>query len=145
MKKKEFKKRTCLRGIMVLTLTLAGGLVLSGSFNAKARQIGYLNSFTVVYGTSVSSEKFTDPLTKAVTNRDAVVNLADDSGTAWVTVTVRNSNNESRGSTNLQRGQRKEFDCTGTAGYNYKLGVRKRYNTGGGKVTINGTWSPDAY
>lgn len=143
--KKISKKHTFQKEMIIFSLTLIGGIVLSGSMNSQARRIGYMNNFTVVYGTSVNDEKFTDDLPKAVSNRDAVVNLENDNGTAWVTVTVRNSNNASRGSTNLQRGTRKEFDCTGQAYYNYKLGVRKRYNTGGGKVTINGSWSPDAY
>lgn len=80
---------------------------------------------------------------KAADNRDAVVNLKDDSGSAWVTCTVRNTDNAYRGSTELQRGTRKQFACTGKAYYDYKLGVRKKNNTGGGKVTINGSWSPD--
>ena len=140
MKKRKISE--FLRKVSVCVL-LAAGVILYSNENAQARRIGYMNKFTVYYGTGVNDEKFTDEQPKAVTNRDAVVNLADDSGTAWVTCTVRNSNNESRGSTNLQRGTRKEFACTGQAYYNYKLGVRKTYDTGGGKVTINGSWSPD--
>lgn len=90
-----------------------------------------------------TSEKYTDYEPKAADDRDAVVNLQEDSGTAWVTCTVRNLDNAYRGSTDLQRGTRKQFACTGKAYYYYKLGVRKKNNTGGGKVTINGSWSPD--
>lgn len=112
-----------------------------GAIGASARQVGQFDNFTVTYS---GNEKFTSYLTKAVTGRKGVVNLENDSGSAWITATMRNSDGAYRGGVNLQRGTRKTFATTNAqAGYMYRLGLRKTNNTGGGSVTIKGSWSPD--
>lgn len=59
---------------------------------------------------------------------------------------MRNSEGAYRGGVNLQRGQRLTFETpSAQAGYAYRLGMRKLNNTGGGSVTIKGSWSPDEY
>lgn len=112
-----------------------------GAINASARQIGEFKNFRVTYS---GSEKFTDYLTKAVTGRDGVVNLSDDTGTAWITANMKNSDGVYRGGVTLQRGTRATFATTNAeGGYMYRLGLKKTNNTGGGSVTITGSWSPD--
>ncbi len=49
----------------------------------------------------------------------------------------------SRGVVNVQRGKRQEFETTAKIGYIYRLGLKKTNNTGGGSVSIKGSWSPD--
>ena len=80
-------------------------------------------------------ESLTGPRTKAVTNRRGAINLSDDTGSAWITATMRNSNGADRGRTNVQRGKRATFATPGAeATYNYRLGLKKTNNTGGGTV-----------
>lgn len=55
---------------------------------------------------------------------------------------MKNSDGAFRGGTNVQRGKRKTFETVNAkVDYKYKLGLRKTNNTGGGKVTIKGSWS----
>lgn len=55
---------------------------------------------------------------------------------------MKNSNGVYRGGTTLQRGTRKTFSAVNAkVNYKYKLGLRKTNNTGGGIVTIKGSWS----
>lgn len=55
---------------------------------------------------------------------------------------MKNSDNVYRGGTTVQRGKRATFTAVNAqVGYKYKLGLRKTNNTGGGKVTIKGSWS----
>lgn len=56
---------------------------------------------------------------------------------------MKNSDGVYRGGCTVQRGKRAVFANTGSAGYAYKLGLKKTNNTGGGSVTIKGSWSPD--
>lgn len=118
-------------------------LSTAGAITASAREIGEFEDFTVTYS---GNEKFTSYLTKAVTDRDGVVNLSNDTGSAWITATMKNSNGVYRGGVTLQRGTRETFaTLNALAGYLYRLGLRKTNNTGGGSVTITGSWSPDEY
>ncbi|WP_313538466.1 hypothetical protein [Enterococcus sp.] len=120
------------------------GLVIIGTASeVNARQIGEFSSFKVNYS---GSEKFTGYLTKATTGRNGVVNLSNDTGTAWITANMKNSEGAYRGGTTLQRGKRAEFKTSNAvAGYKYRMGMRKTNDTGGGSVTIKGSWSPDSY
>ncbi|MDR1567803.1 MAG: hypothetical protein LBS33_03915 [Streptococcaceae bacterium] len=57
---------------------------------------------------------------------------------------MKNSEGAFRGGTEVQRGKRAEFATPNAqGGYYYRLGLRKTNNTGGGSVTIKGSWSPD--
>lgn len=126
-----------------LALVLTAATMMScASITASAdRQIGNFSNFKVTYS---GAEKFTDYLLKYTTGSRGVVNLSDDTGTAWITATMKNSNGAYRGGVNLQRGTRATFETTNAvAGYNYRLGLRKTNDTGGGTVTITGSWSPD--
>lgn len=120
-----------------MALTLASGVV-----PAEARSIGEFSDFTVKYSNS-GAEKYTEYVSKFTNGGNAVVNLKNDTGSAWITANMRNSNGAFRGGCTVQRGKREKFANTGTAGYAYKLGLAKTNNTGGGKVTIKGSWSPD--
>ncbi len=127
-----------------LVSVLAVGVISSASvITASARQIGEFSNFKVTYS---GNEKFTDYLLKFTTGLDGVVNLSDDTGTAWITANMKNSNGVYRGGVTLQRGTRATFATTNAqAGYEYRLGLKKTNNTGGGSVTICGSWSPDEY
>lgn len=124
-----------------VTSALLCSLILGGlTIPASARQIGEFSNFTVTYS---GSEKYTGFLKKETTSTKAVINLSNDTGTAWITAQVRNSDGASRGVVNVQRGKRQEFETTAKNGYIYRLGLKKTNNTGGGSVTIKGSWSPD--
>ncbi|WP_314208181.1 hypothetical protein [Vagococcus salmoninarum] len=126
--------------ILIFSLLLA---VFFSSEVAFARQIGYFTNFKVDYS-STGQESLTGSRTKAVTNRRGAINLSDDTGSAWITATMRNSNGAYRGRTDVQRGKRATFATPGAeATYNYRLGLKKTNNTGGGTVRITGSWSPD--
>ena len=81
-------------------------LSTAGAITASAREIGEFEDFTVTYS---GNEKFTSYLTKAVTDRDGVVNLSNDTGSALITATMKNSNGVYRGGVTLQRGTRETF------------------------------------
>lgn len=132
---KRFFKRVSI--VTAMTLALTCNIV-----PAEARSIGDINCFTVKYS-NYGEEKYTPFVSKYTDGGNAVVNLKNDSGSAWITANMRNSNGAFRGGCNVQRGKREVFATTGKAGYAYKLGLAKTNNTGGGKVTINGSWSPD--
>lgn len=120
---------------MALVLSLAAGTVPT-----YAKAVGTFSNFTVTYS---GGEKFTREVSKYKDGGNGVVNMNKDSGTAWITANMKNLNGVYRGGCTLQRGTRKTFPTTGSAGYLYKLGLSKTNNTGGGTVTINGSWSPD--
>lgn len=124
---------------VIVGTTLALTLV-AGTVPAYARNVGYFSNFTVTYS---GGEKFTDYVTKSNSGGKGVVNMNDDSGAAWITANMKNSDGQYRGGCTLQRGTRKTFTNSGKAYYKYKLGLSKTNNTGGGKVTIKGSWSPD--
>ncbi|AOH55982.1 hypothetical protein ABE28_016590 [Peribacillus muralis] len=87
------------------------------------------------------AEKFA-PYSLRKSNTRGVVNLSNDSGSAWITATMKNSDGVYIGGTTVQRGKRATFSAVNCkVGYKYKLGLRKTNNTGGGKVTIKGSWS----
>ena len=120
--------------IGILTLGILG---LSGE-ETSAQQVKTFKNFTVTYS---GAEKFA-PYSLRLSNTKAVVNLENDTGTAWITATMKNSKGAYRGGTTLQRGKRKTFSAVNAkVNYKYKLGLRKTNNTGGGKVTIKGSWS----
>lgn len=123
----------------VVATTMAFALA-SCIIPAQARSIGEFSNFKVTYS---GGERFTSYETKWKDEGNGVVNLKDDSGVAWITANMKNSDGVYRGGCTLQRGTRKVFETTGKAGYKYKLGLKKTNNTGGGSVVINGSWSPD--
>ena len=120
-----------------ITLSLAGTVIPT-----YAKSVGKFSNFTVTYS---GGEKFTEPVSKWKNGGNGVVNLSNDTGTAWITANMKNSDGVYRGGCTLQRGTRKVFPNTGLANYKYKLGLSKTNDTGGGSVTIKGTWSPDEY
>lgn len=127
--------------ITTLALIILSWMVLPVS---AAREIGEINNFTVYYETTEVGEKYTGWLKKDVSDKAAVINLEKTTANGkYVTVIMRNSKGERRGSTYLQVGTRKEFASTGTAGQKYRLGIRKTYNTDGLSATLYGSWSPD--
>lgn len=134
MKRIEFKK-------LLLTVLTISTIASAGTIAANAREIGEFQNFKVTYR---GNERFTGYLTKAVTGRKGVVNLSNDSGSAWISANMKNSNGAYRGGTNLQRGTRSTFKTPNAkANYQYHLGLKKTNNTGGGTVIIKGSWSPD--
>jgi len=133
---KKFKK--------IVAVLLAVAVIGSGALvTAQAREIGELNGFKVTYS-SLGTERYTSYCIKAVTNRSAVVNLEKDNTSNWITATVRNSDNASRGSVVIKEGTRKTFACSGTKNYQYKLGLKKTYSSGS-TTYLYGSWSPDSY
>lgn len=103
-----------------------------------AQEVRTFSGFKVTYS---GGEKFA-PYSLRKSNTKAVVNLSNDTGTAWITATMKNSDGAFRGRTKVQRGKRKTFETVNAkVDYKYKLGLRKTNNTGGGKVTIKGSWS----
>ncbi len=127
----------------MLVLTMAG-VVSFGSFGstASARNIGDLDGYTVYYDKTTLTTK----LKKTTAKQETVINLKNDSGSAWITFRMRNANGGGNyGTVALQRGSRAIMCTSGAAkDENYKLGMSKTYDTGGGQVTIvEGTWSPD--
>ena len=118
-----------------ITLSLAGTVI-----PAYAKSVGTFSNFTVTYS---GGEKFTPYVSKWKDGGNGVVNLTNDTGTAWITANMKNSDGVYRGGCTLQRGTRKVFPNTGLANHSYKLGLSKINNTGGGSVTIKGSWSPD--
>lgn len=125
------------RTVLVVGMTLT---VVVSTIPTYAREIGTFQNFTVKYS---GGKKFTSFLSKSSNGGNGVVNLSNDTGTAWITAQMKNSEGAYRGGCTLQRGTRKVFSNTGKAGYVYRLGMRKTNNTGGGTVTIKGSWSPD--
>ena len=121
-----------------LLCTLGVGMLSCGFGSAK--KVDSFNEFQVTYS---GGERYTDYVEKDVTNRDGVVNLNRDSGSAWVTANMKDEEGNYYGGVTLQRGTRKTFASNGRKGQNYHLGIRKTNNTGGGTVKINGSWSPD--
>ncbi|KUF29640.1 MULTISPECIES: hypothetical protein [Lysinibacillus] len=122
--------------LMVSALSLGFLGAMNGEALAKDPQT--FTNFTVTYS---GAEKFA-PYSVRHSDTDAIVNLANDSGTAWITATMKNSNDVYRGGTTLQRGERKTFAAVNAAvNHQYKLGLRKTNDTGGGSVTISGSWA----
>jgi len=118
---------------------LALSVIILGLGNVAYATIGEFSNFQVKYS---GGERFTGYETKDGTGVGAV-NLSNDTGTAWVTANMRNSGGAYRGGTQVQRGKRAEFVTTNAEpGYSYRLGLKKTNNTGGGAVTIKGSWKP---
>lgn len=132
--KRNAKRTGLILGAIVLLLTTLAVPV------SAAQNVGTFSNFTVTYS---GAEKFTAYRTKCHTNRAGAVNLSNDTGAAWITANMKNSKGEFRGGTTLKRGTRKTFSSSGTENYKYRLGLRKTDNTGGGSVTIKGSWAPD--
>ncbi|MDR2833330.1 MAG: hypothetical protein LBV67_06425 [Streptococcaceae bacterium] len=127
----------------IAKVLLLSSVLLVGATSVGARSIGTFSNFSVTYK---GGEKFTSYVTKATTGRAGAVNLSNDTGTAWISANMRNSEGAFRGGTNVQRGKRATFNTPNAqGGYWYRLGMRKTNNTGGGTVTIRGSWSPDSY
>ena len=114
--------------------------IIAGTMPTYGKSVGIFSNFTVTYS---GGEKFTKAVSKYKDGGNGVVNMNNDSGAAWITANMKNSDGVYRGGCTLQRGTRKTFPNTGKAGYMYKLGLSKTNNTGGGRVTMNGSWSPD--
>lgn len=116
-------------------LLIAG--VIGGTSIASA-DVGQVNAYDVTYQ---GKEVYTGYVKKAKTVKKGAVNLKNDSGTAYITATMRNSEGKSRGVAYAQRGKRVEFDNTGSVNYVYRLGLVK--TNAGSPVRVVGTWSPD--
>jgi len=126
-------------GLLLAMIVTVGGITTPVS----ARGIGEFQNFKVTYS---GAEKYTGEVNKSVTGRKGAVNLSQDTGTAWITVNMRNRDLAFRGGTTVQRGKRATFATPNAqGGFWYKLGMKKTNNTGGGSVTIKGNWSPDEY
>ena len=118
---------------------LALSVITLGLGNTAFATIGEFSNFQVKYS---GTERFTSFETKEDTGNGAV-NLSNDTGTAWITANMRNSAGDHRGGAKLQRGTRVEFKTPkALPGYTYRLGLKKTNNTGGGVVTIKGSWKP---
>lgn len=127
----KLKKVVTVAALGLTLLGTAGGDVL-------AQQVKSFSGFTVTYS---GGEKFA-PYSLREDNTKAVVNLSNDTGTAWISANMRNSDNAFRGGTEVQRDTRKEFSTVNASvNYSYKLGLSKTNNTGGGEVTIKGSWA----
>lgn len=123
-------------------LAMSSLLLVGGGNSVGAKEIGRFSGFNVTFS---GVEKTTNDQEKHVTGRDAVVNLDNDTGSAWILVNMRKNTGELRGSTEVQRGK-KEYIRLGNdskKGQRFYLGMKKKHNTGGGNVTIKGRWSPD--
>lgn len=131
MKKSRIRK-VLLAGILSIG---AMGYV---SEEANAQDPKEFKNFKVTYS---GGEKFA-PYSVRESNTNAVVNLSNDTGTAWITATMKNSEGAYRGGTNVQRGKRTTFEAVNAqVNYKYRLGLKKTNNTGGGEVTIKGSWA----
>lgn len=125
----------------IVAMSMTALTLITTALPVSAREIASFSNFKVTYS---GAEKFAPSCIKAVTGTNGVVNLSNDTGSAWITANMKNMDGEYRGGTNVQRGKRKEFKNKGAAGFYYKLGLRKTNNTGtNGAVTIKGSWSPD--
>jgi len=104
---------------------------------AEARNIGRINT-----SINATGEVRTQLHGKVNDTKRGVVNLTEGTNSAWVTASMRNSNNEYRGGVTLRGNERREFAQTSVAakGFLYKLGLRK---TDAGSMTVKGSWSPD--
>lgn len=133
------KKNLLLVGALSLgILGSAGNTVSADEISTFANDAQKFTNFNVTYS---GAEKFA-PYSVKKDASNAVVNLASDTGTAWITATMKNSEGAYRGGTNVQRGTRATFPSVNAqVNYKYKLGLRKTNNTGGGSVTISGTWA----
>ncbi|MBD8007619.1 hypothetical protein [Bacillus norwichensis] len=130
--------RTLKKGKLLLVGVLSLGMLGYTGEETYAQEVKTFTNFQVTYS---GAEKFT-PYSLRKSNTKAVVNLKNDTGTAWITATMKNSEGAYRGGTNVQRGKRATFATKNAkVNYKYKLGLRKTNNTGGGKVTIKGSWS----
>lgn len=123
---------------LVLTGLLSLGILRYAGTETQAQEVKTFTGYNVTYS---GAGKFA-PYSLRKSNTRGVVNLSNDSGTAWITATMKNSDGVYRGGTTVQRGKRATFSAVNCkVGYKYKLGLRKTNNTGGGKVTIKGSWS----
>lgn len=115
-----------------------GILGQTGNTTLAANDAKQFSNFEVTY---IGAERFA-PYTKRLDATDAVVNLNNDSGTAWINATMKNSLGAYRGGTNVQRGERETFPSVNAeVGIEYQLGLRKSNNTGGASVVIKGSWA----
>lgn len=128
-------KKVCIGLASLFILSSIGGIFVD------ARQIGQFSNFEVTYS---GGERYTSYLIKQTSKNTAVVNLSNDSGSAWIAARMVNSENKARGYLEVQRGKRGVMTTSGAKpGYSYRLGLKKARNTGGGRVVIKGSWSPD--
>lgn len=89
------KSKKLLGSVMAFSLVMS--MSISSVANAS-QDIGYFSNFTVTFsgGERVTGERY-----KQIDNEKAVVNLKEDSGDAWISATLRNSDGAARGSTEL--------------------------------------------
>ena len=138
---KEKKKLLTAITIVVFITFLSKNVLMS---LASTRDIENINNFTVYFQTTDQNDKYTGWCMKYVSYGNAVINLKDTVANGKnITATMRNSNGEARGSTSLYVGTRKSFTSNGKKNYNYRLGLRKSFNTDGLSATLYGSWSPD--
>ena len=78
----------------LVSMAVLGLALLGTSAPVLAREIGEFSNFTVKYS---GSEKYTSYVLKEATGRNGVVNLSNDTGTAWITANMRNADGAYRG------------------------------------------------
>ncbi|MCK1991747.1 hypothetical protein GW626_15460 [Peribacillus muralis] len=123
---------------LIVTSLLSLGILGYAGTETQAQEVRSFSNFLVTYA---GAEKFA-PESLRKSNTKGVINLSNDTGTAWITASMKNSDGVHRGGTSVQRGKRATFTTVkAQVGYKYRLGLRKTNNTGGGKVTIKGSWS----
>lgn len=128
---------------IVLSIAMTVAIEI-GSFGNMtfAKNIGELDGLVV----KCSSWTWTDALIKTTNKQEAVVNLNNDGGYAWLTCKVYNGKkNKKVGSVCLQRGTRAAFSTSGAEkNKSYRLALQKTYDNVTSKVQIiDGSWSPD--
>ena len=126
-----------MRKILLAGILSLGTIAYVGEAT-HAQDVKTFSGFNVTYS---GAEKFA-PYSVREADSKAVVNLSNDTGTAWITATMKNSDGVYRGGTTVQRGKRATFNAVNAqVNYKYRLGLRKTNNTGGGNVTIKGSWA----
>ncbi|GEM_PF-6853144 len=124
------------KGLKFLTGLMIAGAI--GTCSYASAKTGSINAFDVTYqGPTV----YTGKATQATTKQVGYIDLTNDSGTAYITSTMYNSEGAYRGQTTAQRGKKVDLKHTGTQWYEYKLGLVK--TNPGNPVRVVGTWSPD--
>ena len=125
--------------LCALMFVLSSNMMVS-----QARYIDDFEDFVVYYETTTVGEKYTRYLLKTRDLEYAVLNLTPTTANGkYITAIMRNDEGAARGSVNMKVGTRSQFATTGQAGYRYRLGIRKTYNSDGLAATLYGSWSPD--
>lgn len=116
---------------------MSGGLLFAGAAEADASVRSFSNINLTYNG---GHKQAGNALTKSTTSKSGALNLTNDTGTAWIIGTLRNSEGSARGTVRVQRGKRATFTTTAQQGYSYRMFVHKENP---GTVTIRGSWTAD--